>query len=123
MASPGPLKQSQPKFQLLGVNVGEDQEQHLTATGKGRFFGLSRDHYAFQAQGEYHVLQRPDKEGQFDLGLVDRIGRFQAGLFASFKHVALAGNQNGGTLGQAALTLDYHLQVGQARMCSAPTGS
>ena len=47
------------------------------------------------------------REGQFDVGLVDRIGRLQAGLFASFKHVSLDGNQSGGTLGQGALAVDY----------------
>ena len=70
------------------------------------------DHYAFQAQGEY-IYTREDKEGQFDLGLVDRIGRFQAGLFSSFKNVSLEGNQSGGTLGQAAVTLDYMFPWGK----------
>ncbi len=105
-------KNKQPKFQLLGVNVGMDQNGDVTATGRGRFFGVFADHYAFQAQGEY-LYFKGQKEGQFDLGLVDRIGRFQAGLFSSFKHVSLSGNQNGGTLGQAAVTLDYLFKWGK----------
>ena len=101
------IKKKEPKFQLLGVNVGDGFErQHLTATGKGRFFGLFAEHYAFQAQGEYFYY-KDQKEGQVDLGLVDRIGRFQAGLFASFKHVALSGNQNGGNAGPGRV--DYRL--------------
>jgi hypothetical protein len=97
---------SLPKFQAMGLNVGQDSRGSTTASAKGRFFGPFADHYAFQAQGEY-IYTREDKEGQFDLGLVDRINRFQAGVFSSFKYVSLEGNQSGGTLGQAAVTLDY----------------
>jgi hypothetical protein len=106
------LPKSPPKFQLLGVNLGEDQDEHLTATGKGRFFGPFADHYAFQAQGEF-LYYKDQKEGQADVGLVDRIGHFQAGLFGSVKHVALSGNQNGGNLGQASLSLDYIMKYGK----------
>ena len=73
------------------------------------------EHFAFQAQGEY-LYFKTRQEGQFDFGLVDRIGHFQAGLFASFKHVDLAGNQNGGTLGQAASDSRLHLQMRQTRL-------
>jgi hypothetical protein len=100
------------KFQLLGINVGADQDGHVSASGKGRFFGVFGEHYAVQAQGEY-MYTRGDKEGQFDIGLVDRIiPRMQAGLFASFKNVSLAGNSPG-TLGQAAFTLDYIFKWGK----------
>src|SRR5262249_22991320 len=68
--------------------------------------------YALQVQGEY-LYFKGQKEGQLDIGLVDRIGRFQAGLFSSFKHVTLSGNQTGGTLGQAAVTLDYLFKWGK----------
>jgi hypothetical protein len=95
-----------PRFALLGLNVGADSYQHVTFTGKARYFAPFKEHFAVQAQGEYMYFDQA-KEGQFDLGLVDRIGRFQGGLFSSFKHVDLRDNQNGGTLGQAALTLDY----------------
>ncbi|HLW77295.1 MAG TPA: OmpA family protein, partial [Bryobacteraceae bacterium] len=106
------LPKPEPKFQLLGVNVGEDSNEHVTATAKARFFGPFGEHYAFQAQGEY-LYYKDQKEGQVDMGLVDRMGRFQAGLFGSVKHVALSGNQNGGTLGQASLTLDYIFKLGK----------
>jgi hypothetical protein len=105
-------KNKLPKFQLLGVNVGMDQNGDVTGTGRGRFFGPFGEHYAFQAQGEF-LYFKGQHEGQIDLGLVDRIGRFQAGLFSSFKHVSLSGNQNGGTLGQAAITLDYLFKWGK----------
>lgn len=107
------MQKREPKFQLLGANVGQDSTGSVTATARGRFFGAFADHYAFQAQGEY-IYDKLDKEGQLDLGLVDRVGgRFQMGAFASFKHVSLSGNQTGGTLGQAALTLDYLFKYGK----------
>ena len=54
------------------------------------------------------------REGQADFGLVDRLGKHvQAGLFASFKHVTLAGNQTGGTLGEGALAVDYIFSRGR----------
>jgi hypothetical protein len=106
-------RKKEPKFQLLGANVGMDGNGDVTATAKGRFFGVFADHYAFQAQGEYMYF-KSDKEGQFDLGLVDRIGRhFQAGVFGSFKHVTLGGYQTGGSLGQAAITVDYIFKHGR----------
>ncbi len=106
-------KNKEPRFQLLGTNVGADQDGNVTFTGRGRFFAPFADHFAFQAQGEY-LYSRGQKEGQFDFGLVDRLGRrFQAGLFSSFKHITLAGNQTGGTLGQAAITLDYIFKWGR----------
>ncbi len=105
-------KKKDPKFQLLGVNVGMDQNGDVTATGRGRFFGTFAEHYAFQAQGEY-LYFKGQKEGQIDLGLVDRIGRFQASLFSSFKNVSLSGNQNSGTLGQANVNFDYLFKWGK----------
>ena len=105
-------KKKDPKFQLLGVNVGMDQNGDVTATGRGRFFGTFAEHYAFQAQGEY-LYFKGQKEGQIDLGLVDRIGRFQASLFSSFKNISLAGNQNSGTLGQANVNFDYVFKWGK----------
>lgn len=107
------LQKAAPKFQLLGANVGQDSTGSVNANAAGRFFGAFADHYAFQAQAEYTYV-RTDKEGQLDIGLVDRVGRrFQAGLFSSFKHVSLAGNQTGGTLGQAAIDLDYIFKWGR----------
>ena len=102
----------EPKFQLLGVNVGIDQNGDVTATGRGRFFGTFADHYAVQAQGEY-LYFKGQKEAQFDIGLVDRLGRFQASLFSSFKNVSLSGNQNSGTLGQANVNFDYLFKWGK----------
>jgi len=107
------LQNREPKFQLLGASVGQDSTGNVTANLRGRFFGTFADHYALQAQGEY-IYDRLDREGQVDLGLVDRVGsRFQIGGFASFKNVSLTGNQTSGTLGQAALTLDYIFKYGR----------
>jgi OmpA family/K319L-like, PKD domain len=114
VSAPAPVvkvKESE-KFQLLGINVGADQDGHVSASGKGRFFGVFGEHYALQAQGEY-MYTRGDKEGQFDIGLVDRVTpHIQAGLFASFKSVSLAGDSPG-TLGQAAFTVDYIFKWGK----------
>ncbi len=105
-------KKQLPKFQLLGMNVGANSEGNASFTGKGRYFAPFGNNYAFQSEGEYFYSQG-QREGQFDLGLVDRIGRFQAGLFGSFKHVNLTGDQTGGTLGQGALTMEYLFKWGK----------
>ncbi len=97
----------QPKFSLLGVNVGADDTGNTVASGRGQFFSPFAGHFAFQANAEY-LYFKTDREGQLDAGLVDRIGpHFEAGLFASMKYADLTQYQSGGTLGQGALTLDY----------------
>ena len=102
-----------PKFQMLGANVGADGNGNVTFTGKGRFFDTLGTRFGFEAQGEY-LYSHGQREGQADFGLVDRLGKHvQAGLFASFKHVNLAGNQTGGTLGQGALAVDYIFSRGR----------
>ncbi len=66
-----------------------------------------------QAQAEY-LSFHDQKEGQLDVGLVDRImPRLQAGLFGSFKYVDISQYQSGGVLGQAALTFDYIFKYGK----------
>lgn len=105
----------QPKFTLLGVNVGVDDTGNTTFTGKGRYFSpfdVGDQHFGFQTEAEY-LYYKTQREGQFDLGLVDRVSpHFQAGLFASFKYADLTQYQNGGVLGQGALTLDYLFKGG-----------
>lgn len=105
-------KKKDPRFELLGMNIGANQEGDISFTGKGRYFAPFGPNYAFQSEGEY-FYNKGQREGQFDLGLVDRISRFQAGLFASFKHANLSGDQTGGTLGQGAVTLDYIAKWGK----------
>src|SRR5262249_52371743 len=69
--------------------------------------------FGVQAQGEY-MYWKTQREGQFDIGLVDRVTkRFQTGLFASFKGVTMAGNQNSATLGQGAFVADYLFSRGR----------
>jgi len=106
------LEKRAPRFEMLGMNVGSTGDGNATFTGKGRYFAPFGEHYAFQSEGEY-FYSKGQREGQFDLGLVDRVGRFQAGLFSSFKHVNLAGDQTGGTLGQGAVTLEYLFKWGK----------
>jgi hypothetical protein len=100
------VRERLPRFALLGVNAGVDQDGKLTFSGRGRFFAPMRESFALQAQAEY-LYFRTRKEGQFDIGMVGRYRDFQAGLFSSFKNVQINELRGGGTLGQGALTLDY----------------
>ncbi len=100
------------KLSLLGINAGADSEGRLTFTGKGRFFNPFNNNFALQSEGEYMYF-RDRQEGQFDLGLVNRYKNVQMGLFSSFKHVNIREFQSGGTLGQAAATVDYVFSRGR----------
>jgi hypothetical protein len=100
------------KLSLLGLNAGADNQGRLTFTGKGRFFNPFNNNFALQSEGEYMYF-RDRQEGQFDLGLVNRYKNVQMGLFSSFKHVNMSQFQSGGTLGQAAATVDYVFSRGR----------
>ena len=73
----------------------------MTFTGSGRFFAPFGETHAVQAQGEYMYHgaggnnNEGRQEGQFDLGLVNRFGNLQAGLFSSFKYVNMREFQSG----------------------------
>ena len=106
-----------PRFSLLGLNVGADDLGHVTFTGSGRFFAPFKDHFAIQMQGEY-LYYKTQKEAQLDFGLVNRLGNFQGGLFGSFKNVSLSGyGDNGrtgnGTIGQASAVFDWIFGFGK----------
>src|SRR5271170_5657426 len=73
---PTVAKKEEPKFQMLGMNVGIDDTGNTTFTGKGRYFSPFGEHFALQAQAEY-LYFKTDREGQFDTGVVDRLGPFQ----------------------------------------------
>ena len=105
-------KRQPPRFSLLGMNVGADGNGRVTFTGAGRYFAPFKNHFAVQAQGEY-LYTHDQKEGQFDVGLVNRINRFQGSLFASFKHVNLQGYGAGGTLGQGSAVFEYLFGFGK----------
>ncbi len=100
------------KFSIIGANAGIDGEKHLTFTGKGRYFNPINETFAIQSEAEFMYF-RDRKEGQFDLGLVQRYKSFQAGLFGSYKHVDMSNFQNGGSLAQASLTFDYLFKFGR----------
>jgi hypothetical protein len=110
------------KFALLGVNAGPTTYGGLNFNGSARFFAPFKETHAFQAQGEYSYYgtdsstvnqQQGRQEGQFDIGLVNRFDNLQVGLFSSFKYLNLSQYQSGGTLGQAALTVDYVFKRGR----------
>lgn len=106
------------KFSLLSLNAGptfgKGRTGDYTISGSGRFFspfGGSGTH-AVQAQGEY-MYYTGRQEGQFDIGLVNRWNRLQAGAFGSFRYINFREFQNGGTLGQASFMLDYLFSRGR----------
>jgi hypothetical protein len=109
-------KARMPRFSILNANVGADGDGNLTFTGRGRFFAPFKEQFAIQAQSEFMYFH-DRKEGQFDIGLVDRfIPRAQFGLFNSIKTVSLSGMQDAGTLGQGSFTLDYIFSRGKFGM-------
>jgi len=112
------IDQKNPRFQLLGVNAGSNGQGDFTFSGKGRYFAPFGGRYGLQTEAEYFynrdLQNRSRREGQFDIGLVDRLTkRFQAGLFTSFKYVSLPEMQSGATLGQGSVTLDYLFSRGR----------
>jgi hypothetical protein len=107
------------KFSLLGINVGPnfggDRPGNASVQARGQYFspfGATRTS-AVQAQGEFIYNSGFATEGQFDLGLVHRMGPVQAGAFASFKYVDLQGYQQGGSLGEASFLVDYVFKGGR----------
>ena len=85
---------------------------NLTVGAQGQVFLPFGGRHAVQAQGDFlHGFGR--NEGQFDLGIVNRFGPMQAGVFSSFKYVKLEEFSHGGALGQAAGTLDYLFPQGR----------
>ena len=105
-------KKENEKFSLLGINVGptygSSARGNATFDASARFFAPfgSDGSHAVQAQGEY-IYNPQAQEGQFDLGLVNRWGAVQAGVFGSFKYLNYKQYQSGGMLGQGAFLLDY----------------
>ncbi|HEV3200150.1 MAG TPA: OmpA family protein [Bryobacteraceae bacterium] len=120
-AAKGALEEAQrrnKKFSLLGLNIGPtfgpSRSGDFTFSGRGQFFspfGGDGTH-AVQAQGEY-MYYPGRKEGQFDLGLVNRWGNVQAGGFASVKWLDLGQYKQGGSLGQGAFLVDYLFNGGR----------
>jgi hypothetical protein len=111
-------KKHNDKFSLLGINVGptfgSSSRGNATFDANGRFFSPfgGDGTAAVQAQGEY-IYNPQAQEGQFDLGLVNRWGNVQAGVFSSFKYLDYKQYQNGGALGQGAFLLDYIFSRGR----------
>jgi len=104
----------------VGINVGpafgngRPTDSHLTASAHAMFFQpFGRDqNYAVQAQGQFNYFPG-FKEGQFDLGLVDRVGHVQAGAFSSFKVIDFFQYQQAAVVGQADFLLDYLFDGGK----------
>ncbi len=98
----------------VGITVGpafgngRPNDSHVAASAHGMFFTpFGRDqNYAVQAQGQYNYFPG-FQEGQFDLGLVDRVGHVQAGAFSSFKYINFGQYQQGAVVGQASFLFDY----------------
>ncbi len=93
-------KKNNQKFSILGLDAGPTfgggHGDSFTASARARYFspfGGDGTH-AVQAQGEYMYFPG-SKEGQFDIGLVNRWGAIQAGGFASFKFIDFRQYQQG----------------------------
>lgn len=100
-------------MQNTAFHVGADDRGKVAVSGRARVFAPLGKNAGVQAQGEYYYLHG-QREGQFDLGLVERFHRrAQVGLFGSFKTITLAGNQTSGTLGQGSFVLDYFFGRGK----------
>src|SRR5271157_2154119 len=107
------------KLSMLAINVGPNfgkaKGGDANVTAQGQYFspfggsGTS----ALQAQGEYIFNSNYSSEGQFDIGLVHRMGAVQAGVFASFKYLNLSQYHQGGALGQGAFMVDYVFKGGR----------
>ena len=98
------------RYNLAAGPVSPDG--NLTVGAQGQVFLPFGGRHAVQAQGDFlHSFGR--NEGQFDLGIVNRFGPMQAGVFSSFKYVKLEEFNHGGGLGQAAGTLDYLFPQGR----------
>src|SRR5690348_17107066 len=82
------------KFSLLGLNIGPTfgpaRTGDFTFNGSARYFSPfgGDGQRAVQAQGEF-MYYPGRKEGQFDIGLINRWGHVQAGAFASFKYLEM----------------------------------
>ncbi|HEY1339365.1 MAG TPA: PKD domain-containing protein, partial [Bryobacteraceae bacterium] len=106
------------KFSLLGLNIGPTygpgRTGDYTVSGRGQFFSPfgGDGKRAVQAQGEY-MYYSGRQEGQFDIGLVNRMGNLQFGGFGSFKFLDFKQYQTGGALGQAAFMLDWIFSRGR----------
>jgi len=114
------IRGSNPKFSILGLNAGPDGSGDVTMSGRARYFGTFGQNSAVQAQGEYMYF-RDRREGQFDLGLVNRWKAFQMGGFASFKNVWIKDMHSTGTLGQASFTGDYLFGMGKVGVFGVKT--
>jgi len=98
----------------VGINIGpafgmgRADDSHVTASAHGMFFSPfgANQNYAVQAQGRYNYFPGI-QEGQFDIGLVDRVGAVQAGAFSSFKYLNFSQYQQGTVVGQASFLADY----------------
>ncbi len=95
------------KFARYSLLAGTDTDtNNLAVSGSGQVFLPFAGTHAVQAQGEYmHGFRR--NEGQIDIGLLNRFGSMQAGIFSSFKYVKFGDFTHAGALGQAAGTLGY----------------
>jgi hypothetical protein len=112
------LNSNQTSNQTTGFNSGPSSgagtRGNATVDANGRFFapfGGDGTH-AVQAQGEY-MWNSQGQEGQFDLGLVNRVGNVQFGGFGSFKYLNYRQYQQGGALAEGAFLVDYLFKGGR----------
>jgi OmpA family len=114
------IQQRDKKFSIVGINIGPTYGPdrfgggEFTASGRAQFFSPfgADGTRAVQAEGEY-MYYPGRQEGQFDIGLVERWGNFQAGAFGSFKGFTFRDYQSPGFLGEGAFLADYLFSRGR----------
>jgi hypothetical protein len=99
-------------FSVVGLSLGTDHKGSATGTGRGRFFAPFGRRSALQVEGSFDWYDGR-REGQLDVGLVNRVRTVQLGLFSSVRRVNLDGFAHGGWLAQVGGTADYLFGAGR----------
>lgn len=112
------------KYSVVGMNAGPTfmpgrtgdytasaYAKALIPFGNGKTPDMAGTH-AFQIGGEF--LYWPQiQQGQFDAGLIERFGFFQAGLFGTYMHTNFRQYLGGANLGAASAVIDFPFKGGK----------
>jgi hypothetical protein len=105
-------------FSLAGLNLGVDQDGDTTFAGRGHFLVRFGGRSAFQIEGTYDGYHG-HRDGQLDMGLVNRVKRVQLGLFTSVRYVDLDAYDRGVSVSQFGAAFDYVFRTGQVGLFGA----
>lgn len=114
----GPEEEAAHSLSLLDVNIGGGDGGSATVGLSGRYFRRFGEQRAVQAEGSF-LYYDERQELELDLGLVQRIGDLQLGVFAGVKHLGFRDFDDAATLTQAALTADWVFARGRLGLFGA----